>query len=86
MTSTLEKKRMRLARKKRKRLQRREKRKTMQEERLSKKIQEALVTIKEEASLNKTLASKYYSLWRRCAKQKKEIAQLWDKKRKAVCL
>jgi hypothetical protein len=86
MAPTQDKKRgMRVARKKRKRLERREARKANQEEIITKKIQEALVTVKEEASRHKELASKYYSQWRKCAKQKREIAHLWDKKRNAVC-
>ena len=70
--------------KKRKKFGIREKRKAKQVAGLNLKFEAALRAVNDEATRNKDLASKYYSLWKRCAKQKKEIVQLLDKTCKRV--
>lgn len=68
-----EKRRMRIARKKRKKLQRREERKAKLTGKYSQELEVAIRAVNDEASHHKQLASKYYTLWRKCAKQNKEI-------------
>lgn len=82
--SAEQKRKMRIARKKRKKLARRETRKAQHEARYSKLAETALAAAREEANRHRELASKYYKLWTECAKQKKEIAKLWGKKRQTV--
>lgn len=82
--SAEQKRKMRIARKKRKKLARRETRKAQHEARYSKLAETALAAAREEANRHRELVSKYYKLWTECAKQKKEIAKLWGKKRQTV--
>lgn len=74
MAPTLEeKRRMRIARKKRKRLQQREERKSKQAAKYGKDLEVAIKAVTNDASHTKQLASKYYNLWKKCAKQNKEM-------------
>ena len=40
----------------------------------------------EEPNYHKELASKYYSKWSKSAREKKQVAKLWDKKHQTVSL
>lgn len=82
--TTEQKRTMRIARKKRKKLERRQTREAQQEARHSKVAEAAIATAREEANRQRKLASKYYKLWAKCAKQKNEMAKLWGEKRQRV--
>ena len=83
MAPTQEQKRMQIARKKRIKLERQETNKAKQNE----QIEATLTAVRQEASRQKDLAIKYYSLWKESAKQHRDVnvIKLKERKRETVC-
>ena len=57
-----------------------EERKAKQRAENVKEIEATVAAIREEASRQRQLATKYYTMWKKCATQKKDISKLLEKK------